>query len=46
MRLFPSVPWELVANFMRVRKSVSTWSFCATFKAVALLGTQKILSEY
>ena len=46
MRLFLSVPWELVANFMRVRKSVSTWSFCATFQAVALVGTQKILSEY
>ena len=46
MRLFPSVPWELVANVMRVRKSVSTWSFCATFKAVGLVGTQKILSEY
>ena len=46
MRLFPSVLWELVANSMRVRKSVSTWSFCATFQAVALVGTQKILSEY
>ena len=46
MRLFPSVPWELVANVMRVRKIVSTWLVCASFEAVALVGTQKILPEY
>ena len=46
MGLFPSVPWELVAKFMRVRKSVSTWSFCASFKAVAFVGTKQILGEY
>ena len=27
MRLLPSVPWDLTANFMRVRKSVGKRSF-------------------
>ena len=33
-------------NFMGVKKAVTTWSFCATFKARALVETQEILSEY
>ena len=46
MRLFWRFPWDLTASFMRVGKNASTWSFCATYKAIALVGTAQILSEY
>ena len=46
MRLFPSLPWDLHANFMRVRQPVDTQSFCVSFKAAALVETEQILSEY
>ena len=46
MRCFPSLPWDLPANFKRVRQPVVTRSFCATFKAVALVETKQIPSEY
>ena len=46
MRLFPSLPWDLPANFMRVRQPVITRSFCVSFKAVALVETEQIPSEY
>ena len=46
MRLFPSLPWDLPANFMRVRQPVVTRSFCVSFKAAALVETEQILSEY
>ena len=46
MRLFWRVPWDLTANFMRVGKTATRWSFCATYKAIALVGTAQILSEY
>ena len=46
MRSFPSLPWDLPANFMRVRQPVVTRLFCATFKAVALVETEQIPSEY
>ena len=46
MRLFWRVPWDLTANFIRVGKNATTWSFCATYKAIALVGTAQILSEY
>ena len=46
MRLFPSVPWELISNFMRDRKGMNAWSFCVTFEVVALVVTEEITSEY
>ena len=46
MRLFWRVPWDLTANFMRVGKTATRWSFCATYKAITLVGTAQILSEY
>ena len=46
MRLFPSLPWDLPANFMRVRQPVVTRSFCVSFKAAALVETEQIPSEY
>ena len=46
MRWFPSLPWDLPANFMRVGQPVVTRSLCATFKAVALVETEQIRSEY
>ena len=46
MRLFWRVPWDLTANFMRVGKTATTWSFGATYKAIALVITAQILSEY
>ena len=46
MRCFPSLPWDLPANFMRVRQPVVTRSFSATFMAVALVETEQIPSEY
>ena len=46
MRLFPSLPWDLPANFMRVKQPVVTRSFCVSFKAAAPVETEQIPSEY
>ena len=46
MRSFPSVPWYLTADFMRVRKSVGTWLFYAAFKVNVFAETEKIPTEY
>ena len=46
MRLFPRLPWDLPANFMRVRQPVITRSFSVSFKAAALVETEQIPSEY
>ena len=39
-------PWDLTAILCAVGKTATTWSFCATYKAIALVGTSQILYEY
>ena len=46
MRLFPSLPWDLPANFMRVRQPVVSFKACVSFKAATPVETEQIPSEY
>ena len=42
----PKPPLGFAATFIRVRQPVVTRSFCVSFKAVALVETEQIPSEY